>query len=71
MSPTTVAGRALECASGRMSEAPMYNKNPAKNPIKSVRTEGGARNNKVDAAPKTGAIASNTSIANERRVVLR
>src|SRR5258708_6306912 len=69
--PRTVAGRAFECASGRMSEAPMYSKNPAKNPMKNVRKPGRALKINVEAAPRIGAIASNTSIANERRVVLR
>ena len=42
-----------------MSLAPIYNKNPAKNPKYQIKMYGGTIKNKVDKAPKTGAMALN------------
>ena len=45
-------------ASGKMSEAPIYNKNPAKNPRYKIKKYGGTVKNKVAMAPRTGAMAT-------------
>lgn len=47
-----------ECASGNKSDAPIYSKNPAKNPKYIRRILLGIAKRKVESAPRTGAMAS-------------
>ena len=56
--PTVFKDEFSLCASGRISETPIYNKNPAKNPKYNNNVFSDRVKNKVESPPRTGAIAS-------------
>lgn len=55
---TVFSDEFLLCASGKISDIPMYNKNPAKNPIYNNNVFSDNTKNKVDKPPRAGATAS-------------